>query len=251
MFSVKDKVILITGSARGLGLAAARHFIDEGAVVITTDIRSSKEVEALNCDYLPLDVSDEQAVASVLSEVAKRYRRIDVLINNAGYMRLSGILDSSTDDHKRSFEINVLGVYYGIRYAAPYIPAGGSIINLASLAAYEPMAGWASYNISKRSVVTMTQCAAIELGPKGIRVNCVSPGNTLTATNRNLEGIEETSKLTKLLTPLGRMGEESDVIGVLHFLASPASKYVSGQSILVDGGWSAGLNQAALDKLLA
>lgn len=238
MFSLEGKVAVITGGAGGIGQATVRRFARAGARVVVADVNDAQaladEVAGL---FVQTDVSDEAQVEALMNAAAAAHGRIDVVINNAG-IPVGGatIADVAADDVRRSFGTNALSVVYGIKHAVPHMQAGGAIINTASLAGLQGMYGSVPYVAAKFAVVGITKTAALELAGRGIRVNCVCPGNIDTPMGAS----PEFADVTNAMTPLGRAGRPEEVAALFHFLASDDCPYITGQAISIDGGMTAG-----------
>lgn len=238
MFSLEGKIAVITGAAGGIGSATARRFAAAGARVVLADRADASALASeLGGLFVPTDVSDEAQVRALMDAAAERYGRIDIAINNAGAPAGGApIVGSDEETFRRGFEIHALGVAFGIKHAVPHMPAGGAIVNTASLAGIEGQFGSAPYVASKHAVVGITKTAALELAPRGIRVNCVCPGNIDTP----MGAPPEFAVITDAMTPLGRPGRPEEVAALFHFLASDDCAYLTGQAICIDGGMTAG-----------
>lgn len=203
--------------------------------------------------FFECDVSDEQQVADTLARAEKTLGKLDIVINNAGLTHLGGTLGEMGADYFQLMQnVNVNGVFHGIKHAPKHMNDGGSIINTASLAAFMKSAGTAAYNASKAAVVSLTKSAAIELGPRGIRVNAVCPGHTMV----DLPGLTEeeiaaVGEICRVTTALDRHGEADDQAAVFHFLAADESRYITGQALIVDGGFSLGHTPLLEEKMIA
>ena len=217
--SVKDKRIVVTGGARGIGARLVGELRERGAEVVSTDILPG-------CDIV-CDVSDEQDVIALFDEAGD----IDGLVNNAallvGRRRLEEI---PLDEWDRMMAVNVRGTFLCSREASKHMPNGGSIVNVASTTALSGSQGFLHYVASKGAVISMTRSLAFELGGKQIRVNCVAPGFAPTEGSAVLGAYDPTR------TPLGRVMEPDDLLGTYCYLLSDDSKFVSAQLIVVDGG---------------
>ena len=238
MFSLAEKVAVITGAASGIGRATAQRFSRAGATVVVTDVADGSSVaEQIGGIYLRADISVEEQVEELMQGAVDRLGAIDIIVNNAGIMAGGEVIEHEpVEAYRRQFDVNTMGVVYGIKHGAPRMNDGGSIVNTASIAAVLGIAGLTSYAVSKWSVVGITKSAAVELAPRGIRVNCVCPGSTDTQLGRT----EEDDAFTSAASLVGRLGQPEEIAAVMHFLASDDASYVTGQSLVVDGGLTAG-----------
>lgn len=240
MFSLKDKVAVITGAAAGIGLATAERFAADGAKMIMADVSdATSKANKIGAIYVKTDVSNEADVEALMQRAVDEYGALDIAVNNAGTIFTGKILDESMENYRKQFEINTLGVLYGMRHAAKRMKPGSAIVNTASIAAVRSVAGLASYVASKMPVVGLTRSAAIEFAELGIRVNCFSPSTTQTA-------MALKSRFGTLVPQVGRIAKPEEMAAVIHFLASDDASYVNGQHILVDGGIQAGPSKALL-----
>jgi 3alpha(or 20beta)-hydroxysteroid dehydrogenase len=226
---LEGKVVIITGAARGQGLAEVELFRSEGAHVIAGDV--------LDHEGVHLDVTSKASWADVVSGAIDQFGRVDVLVNNAGVRALAPVQDMPLSDFQRVLDINLIGPLLGIQAVVPHMPKGSSIINVSSLNGLAANANSAAYTTSKFGLRGLTKSAALDLGPLGIRVNAILPGVIRTPMIANvLEGREE--QLAAGL-PLGRIGEPMDIASAALFLASDDSAWVSGQDFVIDGGQTA------------
>jgi 3-oxoacyl-[acyl-carrier protein] reductase len=217
--TVKGKRIVVTGGARGIGARLVGELRERGAEVTSTDILPG-------CDIV-CDVSDESDVVALFDEVGE----IDGLVNNAALLvGRRPFQEISIDEWDRMMAVNVRGTFLCAREASKHMPRGGSIVNVASTTAFNGSKGFLHYVASKGAVVSMTKTLAFELGPQQIRVNCVGPGFTPTEGSAVLGTYDPTA------TPLGRVMEPDDLLGTYCYLLSDDSKFVSAQTILVNGG---------------
>jgi 3-oxoacyl-[acyl-carrier protein] reductase len=229
-------LVLVTGSARGIGRATAERFLAEGHEVIIGD-RDLAAVEAtaaeIGAKAVQLDVTDEASVIACAAGITD----LDVLVNNAG-MYLPGTLSTLTvEDYRTVMDVNLLGPILMIRHFADALAAngGGSVVNLASMSGYMPVPGTGVYSMAKAGVISFTELAALEYAPRGIRVNAVAPGRISTPMTADRQGDPAREARTKALIPLGRSGEAEDVADAVFYLATAAA-YVTGQVLRVDGG---------------
>jgi 3alpha(or 20beta)-hydroxysteroid dehydrogenase len=241
------KVALVTGGARGQGAAEARLFLAEGASVVIADVLDDQG-EALATElgpcaaYRHLDVSDEEGWATVMGELVGRLGRLDVLVNNAGILRVSPLEETSLADYRRVVDVNQIGTFLGMRAAiGPMRDAGGgSIVNVSSTQGIVGMIGLVSYVSTKFAIRGMTKSAAMELGPSGIRVNSVHPGGVDTEMLRDPALPTATDDDRFATLPLGRIGTPEEIARLVLFLASDDSSYCTGAEFVADGGSLAG-----------
>ena len=249
----ENRVVLISGGARGMGEAEARRFAAEGAAVVIGDVLTG-EGEAVASEigdsarFTELDVTSVGDWDGAVRLATEEFGRLDVLVNNAGIAPITPIIGGSPDDYLKVVMVNQVGVYLGMRAAAPAMKAGGrggSIINISSIDGMIGMPGVAGYVASKFAVRGMTKTAALELAPFGIRVNSVHPGYIDTPMLREPMGDALTDKLARTV-PLGRLGTTTDIAGLVAFLASDESSYCTGSEFVIDGGVIAGLSPDVL-----
>ncbi len=253
---VAGKVVLITGGARGLGLAGAEACAGEGARVVITDLDEAEgraqagrlaSVGAL-VEFLRHDASDEGEWRSVVDTVLARHGRLDVVVNNAGISRIATVEDETLEGWRRVQAINMEGVFLGTREAIRAMKGkGGSIINLSSIEGIigEPLT--AAYNASKGGVRIFTKSAALHCAQQGygIRVNSIHPGfiNTAIVSGAlaTLPPEQAEALMQDLLTriPMGRVGEPHEIGNAIVFLASDESSYMTGSELVIDGGYTA------------
>ena len=237
---LEGKVALISGASKGQGEAEARLFLAEGAAVVLGDVLDA-EGEAVAASlgdrarYVHLDVSNEDDWKQAVRTADDAFGGLDVLINNAGIIRIGMMADVSLDEYMSVINVNQIGCWLGMKSASAIMRSGGSIINISSMNGVMPGAGIMSYVASKFAIRGMTKAAALELGPQGIRVNSIHPGAILTDMARaGLAGIPG-NPLAKL--PIPRIGEPEEVARLALFLASDESSYSTGSEFVIDGGW--------------
>jgi 3(or 17)beta-hydroxysteroid dehydrogenase len=253
MADFMDNVVLVTGAERGIGAQVAAQFVAEGARVYLTGIRA-EEGHAVaarlgaRARFLELDVSQESHWSRVMAEVVARHERIDVLVNNAGWLKPGLTLENtSLEDWRRHFAVNADGAFLGCKYAILSMKAtgGGAIVNVASAVAVRVHSQSPAYVVSKAAVLAWTRAAALHCGERKyrIRVNAVLPGPIDTDMMRsNVASDAEFAALSSMLVkkyPMDRIGTVEDVANVVLFLASSKSGYVNGAAYAIDGGQSA------------
>src|SRR5688572_18562391 len=253
-FDLTGKVAVVTGASRGLGQTFARALARAGAdLAITSRTLDSltpfqKEVEGLGRRAVPLelDVRDEGSIRRMVSDAAKEFGRIDILVNNAGCNVRKPAVDVTWDDWNLILDTNLRGAFFVAQSVArEMIPnRRGRIVNIGSVTSVFGYAGLAPYGASRGGIRQLTMSLADDWGPHGITVNCLAPGWFRTEQNAVLyEDAEWVAYLVDRI-PLKRPGVPSDLAGALIFLASDASAYVTGQTLLVDGGISTGATRA-------
>jgi 3-oxoacyl-[acyl-carrier protein] reductase len=239
------KTVLVTGSSRGIGEATIRAFADRGAACIVNYVddpadrnkadaqRIANEIKAAVC--LECNVADPQQVAAMMSQIKKTLGGLDILINNAGILRDRSIKKMSAADFSDVINVNLGGAFNCIQSAQPILRDGGRIVSMASVAANLGFFGQANYAPSKAGVIALTKVAAREFAKQNITVNAVAPGFIETEMTQGLA--EDVVKQTLMQIPLGRWGKTEDVVGVILFLCSPLARYITGQTIHVNGGF--------------
>lgn len=247
------KVAIVTGAARGQGEATARLFVEEGARVVIADVlreqgESLAELLGENARFIYLDVSDEANWNTLVEDVTASWGRIDVLVNNAGILLVSPLVEVEKADFEKVLNINLLGSWAGIKAVAPVMEkqGQGSIINVCSTAALWGMHGTGAYLTSKWALRGMTKTAAMELGWKGIRVNAIFPGGVNTPFGGMADRPSEEMQKDYVGQPIQRIGEPSEVAYTNLFLASDESSYLCGSEIAVDGGQALGVYRESL-----
>lgn len=251
---LSGRIALVTGASRGLGQTFGRALARAGAdLVITSRTKDSladfqQEVEALGRRAVPLelDVRDVDSIHSMADAASAAYGKIDILVNNAGCNVRKPALDVTPEDWDTVLDTNLRGMFFVSQAIARHmVPAGyGRIINIGSVTAVFGYAGMAPYCASRGGVKQLTMSLADDWGPHGVTVNCLAPGWFRTAQNAVLyENHEWVAYLTERI-PLKRPGRPDDLEGAVVFLASEASRYVTGQTLLVDGGITTGATRA-------
>ncbi|MDT4934577.1 MAG: 3alpha(or 20beta)-hydroxysteroid dehydrogenase [Pseudonocardiales bacterium] len=242
MGCLDDKVAIITGAARGQGAAAARRFVDEGAQVVIADVNDEAGKELAQelghaAVYRHLDVSAEDEWDAVVGEAVQSLGGLHVLVNNAGVLHFSALTETTLADYERVVRINQFGCFLGMRAAARVMGAGGSIVNVSSVEGIAGMPMVVAYTASKFAIRGMTKVAALELGPRGIRVNSVHPGMIDTKMVQDAIGGHEVdvTPVTRKLA-LRRVGRSEEVAELVLFLASDRSSYSTGSEFVADGG---------------
>jgi NAD(P)-dependent dehydrogenase (short-subunit alcohol dehydrogenase family) len=248
------QVALVTGAARGIGQAIAAAFAANGARVVYTDVdlpgATASAAEWPGCKALPMDVTDAAQVEAVIRQIGGEFGRLDILVNNAGVNTLAHrvtIEQFPQSEWDRILHVDLTGVFLVSRIALPLMltRAAGRIINIASIAGLVPLRLQSPFVAAKAGVVNLTKSMALELGQRGILVNAIAPGSTLTEGTRKLfygdDGLFRDSVKQMLAhIPLGRPARTEEIAHAALFLAAPESSYINGHVLTVDGGWTAG-----------
>jgi NAD(P)-dependent dehydrogenase (short-subunit alcohol dehydrogenase family) len=250
MGRVEGKVAVVTGAASGIGRATALALATEGARVGIADVdEAGGEAVAARIReaggeafYRRTDVRSMAAVEAVLAEAADRHGRLDVLVNDAAVSVPGSAGEMAEEDWARVIDVNLSGVWRGMRAAIPRMLAqgGGSIVNLSSVQAHVGFLGWAGYAASKGGIDALTRQAAVEYAPRGIRVNAIVPGTIRTEMNERImrESPDPDAVMAGWLAmhPMGRIGEPEEVAAAIVFLASDEASFITGELLRVDGG---------------
>jgi len=237
----EDKVVVVTGAASGIGLAAATRFGREGARVVIADrdaAHAAAAVDAVKGAGAPdawacaCDVSDEGQVTACVAGAVERFGGVDVIVNNAGLMTFKALADLTADDWRRVLGVDLLGAFFFIKQAFARMKPGGAVVNVSSVHAVETEPMVAPYAAAKAALVSLTRSAAIEGKPRGIRVNAVLPGAVDTPmlwSNPNVKaGVEKIDR--------SDVGTPDELAAAIAFLASDEARFVQGAALVVDGG---------------
>lgn len=254
----KGKLAVVTGAARGIGLACATRLAQDGAGVILLDIedetgrKSASEIgKTGEAHYLHCDVGQKVEVDRTFDEIFARHGNVDILVNNAGIARRADFLELSEKDFDDVIRTNLKSVFLcGQKAAKQMVSKGlkGAIVNMSSTSVIMTMPTISPYAASKGGISSLTKAMSLSLAPHGIRVNAVGPGTIVTELNRDALLSDPVTRHNILSrTPIGRFGEGADVASVVAFLASDDAGYVTGQTLYIDGG-RAGLNYTMIPK---
>ena len=242
MGRLDDKVVLISGGARGQGEAEARLFAAEGATVYLTDVLAEGQAVAddIGGTFFEHDVTDAAAWESITKEMVAEHGRIDVLINNAGIFRIASLADTDRDTWDQIIAINQTGVFLGLKAVAPFMVErqSGSIINISSIAGLRGAGTALAYAASKWAVRGMTRSLAQELAPNKVRVNSIHPGIIDTPMADEFDRVGVRADIDQRI-PIGYEASADDVAKLALFLASDDSAYCTGSEFVVDGGMTA------------
>jgi 3-oxoacyl-[acyl-carrier protein] reductase len=250
---LKGKVVIVTGAAKGMGKADSIKLAQAGAKVVVSDIdladcqlvvdgikKIRGEAMAIKCD-----VSKKLEIDALILETLKKYGKIDILVNNAGIYPFEPFLQMSEQNFMKVIDVNLKGYFLMAQACAKEMAKNkyGVIVNISSIAMGQVGVGFAGlthYCASKGGIIAMSQAMALELAPLGIRVNCIAPGaiDTPGASNSNMTEQERTAMLAPI--PMKRQGKSEEIANAVLFLASDESSYMTGSTMVVDGGWVAG-----------
>lgn len=246
---LENRVAVVTGAARGIGKAIAWRFLQEGAHVVVADIDEDAAAATISsfanrrARFVPCDVGDGKAVARLIGTAEAEFDGIDILVNNAAVMAVADFLDLGEADFDRVLRINLKAAFLTSRAVAPGMirraRAGGrkgAIINISSVNAEMTVPNQVPYSISKAGLNQLTRVLALSLAPHGIRVNAIGPGSIATEMLASVINNKEARARILSRTPMGRVGEPSEIAAIAAFLASDDASYITGQTIYADGG---------------
>ncbi len=239
-----ERVAIVTGASRGIGCAIASCLAKSGFAVIVNHAGSPNDAEGLVSEIdaaggraraVQADVSSATEMRTLFDAAEREFGSVDVLVNNAGIMRLTAVAEADDDAFDRAVAVNLKGAFNGMREAAKRLRSGGRIVNISSsvVGLYQPR--YALYAATKAGIEAMTRILAKELGPRGITVNAVAPGPVATKLFLGANPPEQVERI-KAMNPLGRLGEPGDIAGVVAFLAGPDGGWVNGQVLRANGG---------------
>ena len=245
------KVAIVTGAGSGIGQATAIRFADEGASVVIADVNEAGGQETLQeieraggtAALVPTDVAKSEQVAQMVAETVSRFGKLDVLVNSAATLINTPLIqDTDEADWDRMMEVNLRGTFLCCKYAAPAIveAGNGAIVNLAAMSAFRGPTPSIPYEVAKAGVIHLTKAAAYQYTPLGIRINCVAPGNVETPMLKQGTGDAESWARRQEAQPMKRFGTPEELANAILFVASDEASWISGVTIIVDGGkWAA------------
>ena len=240
------RTALVTGASRGIGRQAALTLAAAGATVVLAarsaeDLAevaaAARQAGAPDALVAVTDVMDEEAVEAAAGAAVEDTGRLDVVVNVAGGQGFTAyVADTRTEGWDKVLALNLRSVFVGCRAAMAHLPQGGSIVNVASIAGFTASPGLAAYGAAKAGVISLTRTLAVEAAPHGVRVNCLAPGWVRTELTRRMWSDPETSRALVAQIPMGRWADVEELAGPLLLLASDAGSYITGATLVVDGG---------------
>ncbi len=244
---LKNKVAVVTGAASGIGQEIAQEFLREGASVLLSDIKGKRtgiipEEFRDNSDFVKSDVSKSGQVKKLVNKALSKWGRLDIMVNNAGIGSSGGVLDEKDGNWSKVLGVNLDGVFFGTREAARVMKEKkikGSIINMSSILGSVGLPGAVAYCSAKGGVEQLTRASSLDLASYKIRVNAVAPGFIETEMTKDVLKDKSFGKMVKSNTPLAHVGDVKDIAKAVVYLASDESGYVTGETLHVDGGWTA------------
>jgi NAD(P)-dependent dehydrogenase (short-subunit alcohol dehydrogenase family) len=237
---LNNKVAIVTGSTLGIGKGIAEKLINEGAKVVFSDINGDDSLVTEfggNAIFVKCDVSKMEEVENLINQAVTHFGQLDILVNNAGIYPFVPFAKMTEADWDRVMSVNLKSVFLCSQAAAKVMPEGARIINISSIASFVGFSGLVHYCASKGGVSGMIRALALELADRKITVNAVAPG-AIETPGANQGSTDESKKQTIAMIPLSRMGQPEDIAGAVAFLASDQASYITGQTIIVDGGWT-------------
>ncbi len=246
---LSGKVAVVTGASKGIGAAIAKQLAAEGAEVVVNYSSSKEGADKVVAEIsknggkaiaIQANLSQPEEIKKLFSEVTKKYKKVDILINNAGVYEFAPLEQITSNHFNKMFDLNVLGLLLVTQEAVKHFdPKGGSIVNISSIASTASMPNASVYSATKASVDAITRCLSQELGPKKIRINSINPGMVETEGlhTGGLDGGEFRDNM-EARTPLGRVGQTDDIAPAALFLASDDSSWITGQTLFITGGFS-------------
>lgn len=241
---LKDKVAIVTGAGRGIGLEICRKLAGAGARVVLNDLDAGLAREAAaaigsHCLAVPGDASDPYVIRELVDTAVSRFGKLDIAIANAGITLFGEFLTYSREDFSRVMEVNLAGTFFLAQAAANQMKeqtGGGSLLFMSSVTGHQAHKNLGAYGMTKAALEMLARNLVIEVSEYGINVNAIAPGATITERTLEDPGYEKT---WARLTPMGRAGTVADVAAAALFLVSDAARHITGQTLIVDGGWTA------------
>ena len=249
LFDIKNKVAIITGASRGIGLAIANRYAEAGAKVVISSRKQDSldaiaaQMKGQGYEVLPVAAHNGQkdALKALVERAVEAYGAVDILVNNAATNpHFGNLLDSEDSQWQKTIEVNIMGNFWLTQATVPVMRehGGGKIVNVASVNGLRPGSFQGIYSMTKAAVISLTQSLAMELAPDNIQVNAIAPGLTRTKFAQAIWGNDLIMERVNERTPMRRIAEPDEMAGIALYLASPASSFVTGQVFVIDGGAS-------------
>jgi NAD(P)-dependent dehydrogenase (short-subunit alcohol dehydrogenase family) len=240
-FNLKGKTAIITGASGGLGESMAIALSKHGCKIAIFDIKNGQKVVKkikTKSKFYKVDVNSEKSIKQQVKKVKKEFNSIDILINNAGVFYPTPVEKTTKEQWDKLMNINLRGYFLMTKYTVPFMKKGGRIINISSVAGHHAFANSAAYNSSKGAIIQLTKTLALDLAKKGINVNAICPGIFVTPMTKDLLKSKQMKQTMKNSVPKARAGKAEELGGLIVYLASDASEYMTGSIISIDGGWT-------------
>ncbi|WP_213938260.1 glucose 1-dehydrogenase [Pseudomonas sp. dw_612] len=243
------KIVLVTGGTSGIGKAAVIAFAQQGATVIFIGRREEEgqrlmeaiQSRAESAWFIPVDISSETEAEALFKQIKEKFGRLDIAFNNAGIELERTVTEITYAEYRNLFDINVWGIMVAIKHEIQLmLQHGGSIVNTSSIAGHVGVPGFSAYSATKHAIEGLVKTTSLEYAQQGIRINCVAPAFIDTPMVERYIGKQQSAKQhLASLHPMGRLGEPSDIVDAVLFLSSCDAAFITGESLKVDGGWTA------------
>ena len=253
MSRLEGRTAIVTGASSGIGRGISLKLAEEGANVVVADIRSEPQIDDIptlekiqekggEAIFIETDVSDEESVKDMVYHAAERFGKIDVLVNNAGVHHSASVTDETVDGWEQVLDVNLKGQFLCSKHVINHMleeEIAGDVVNIGSIAGLVGYGESAAYCASKGGTVELTREMALDYGAEGININAVDPGVIKTAMTEEMREDDETRQFIEQNTVTPRLGEPEDIANAVAFLASSESDFITGENLVVDGGWTA------------